>query len=254
MKLDPDTSLVLELMRAAGRPAFETLTPDEARAAYAASRDALQPAPDLVGDVRDFAATGPAGDIPLRCYRPLETTAAESLPGLIYYHGGGWLLGGLDLHDVVCRRLANLARCNVVSVDYRVAPEHKFPAAVEDCAVAVRWVIGNAESLSIDPARLAVGGDLAGGNLAAVMALMARDGGVAAARLPASDLSRRGHDDDHGFVTDGSGRRAADLGHHEVVYRPLYAQPGRSGGLARLAAAGAGPVRRAARPGSDRKP
>ncbi len=178
MKLDPDTSLVLELMRAAGRPAFETLTPDEARAAYAASRDALQPAPDPVGDVRDFAATGPAGDIPLRCYRPLETKAAEILPGLIYYHGGGWLLGGLDSHDVVCRRLANLARCNVVSVDYRMAPEHKFPAAVEDCAVAVRWAIGNAESLSIDPARLAVGGDSAGGNLAAVMALVARDGAL----------------------------------------------------------------------------
>lgn len=176
MQLDPDTLVVLDMMRAANRPAFETLTPAEARDAYAASRAILQPAPAEVADVRDLAVPGPLGDIPLRAYRPLGAAAAEVLPALVYYHGGGWLLGGLDSHDVVCRRLANLAGCAVVSVDYRMAPEHKFPAAVQDSAAATRWAIENAERLRIDPHRVAVGGDSSGGNLAAVMALMARDG------------------------------------------------------------------------------
>jgi len=176
MTLDPDTLVVLDMMRAAGRPPFERLTPDEARAAYAATRAALQPDPDEVAEARDLSAPGPLGDIPLRSYRPAGTGAGEVLPALVYYHGGGWLLGGLESHDVVCRRLSNLARCAVVSVDYRMAPEHKFPAAVQDSAAATRWAVENAGRLRIDPARVAVGGDSAGGNLAAVMALMARDG------------------------------------------------------------------------------
>lgn len=176
MTYDPDTQIVLDMIRAANRPAFETLTPDEARAAYMASREILQPAPEDVAEARDTTVPGPLGDIPLRLYRPLGTTESETLPVLAYYHGGGWLLGGLESHDVVCRRLANLARCAVVSVDYRMAPEHKFPAAVQDCAAATRWVIDNAGLLHVDRRRVAVGGDSAGGNLAAVMALMARDG------------------------------------------------------------------------------
>ena len=174
--LDPDTLVVLEMMRAAGRPPFEQLTPDEARAAYAASRAMLQPDPDEVAEARDLVCPGPLGEVPLRSYRPAGAVEAEPLPALVYYHGGGWVLGGLESHDVVCRRLANLAGCAVVSVDYRMAPEHKFPAAVDDSAAATRWVIENAGRLAIDPSRVAVGGDSAGGNLAAVVALMARDG------------------------------------------------------------------------------
>ena len=174
MPLDADNLTVLEMIRAAGRPPFETLTPAEAREAYANGRALLQPDPDAVEDVRDLAAPAASGDIPLRLYRPAGASG-DRLPGLVWYHGGGWLLGDLNSHDVICRRLANAARCFVVSVDYRMAPEHKFPAAVDDCAAATRWAIEHAADLGIDPARVAVGGNSAGGNLAAVMALMARD-------------------------------------------------------------------------------
>jgi acetyl esterase len=193
MPLDPDAQLVLEMIRAAGRPPFETLTPAEARVAYSNSRKVLQPDGEPVAEVRDAAAPGERGDIPLRLYRPAGTQPDDVLPALVYYHGGGWLLGDLDSHDVICRRFANLARCRVVSVDYRMAPEHKFPAAVEDCAAATGWAVSEASMLGIDPARIAVGGDSAGGNLAAVMALMARDGALPPVALqmliyPATDM------------------------------------------------------------------
>lgn len=178
MTLDPDALLVLDMIRVANRPPFETLSPAEAREAYANSRTVLQPPPEDVAQVRDLAAPGPGGDIPLRLYRGIGAAADETLPVLVYYHGGGWLLGDLDSHDGVCRRFANAARCCVVSVDYRMAPEHKFPACVDDCAAATRWVVAQAGALRIDPARVAVGGDSAGGNLAAVMALLARDGAL----------------------------------------------------------------------------
>ena len=176
MPLDPDARAVIEMMKAAGRPPFEQLSPAEARDAYANSRKVLQPAPEPVGETRDVMVPGPHGDIPVRLYRPEGTDASEVLPALVYYHGGGWLLGGLDSHDGVCRRFANAAKCRVVSVDYRMAPEHKFPAAIDDSAAATRWTIEQAAELRVDPARIAVGGDSAGGNIAAVIALMARDG------------------------------------------------------------------------------
>jgi acetyl esterase len=178
MAIDPDTHALLEMIRLAGRPPFETLTPGEARQAYSASRKVLQPPPEDVADVADSSVAGPLGPIDIRLYRPTGTAGSDVLPALVYFHGGGWLLGDLDSHDGVCRRFANAARCRVVSVDYRMAPEHVFPAAVNDCFAATKYVIDNAASLGIDPAMVAVGGDSAGGNLAAVMALMARDGAL----------------------------------------------------------------------------
>jgi acetyl esterase len=172
MHLHPDDQAVLDLIKASGRPPLTTLTPPEAREAMAASRTVLQPDPAAVAECRDLHA----GGVPARLYRGAGTDAAATLPCLIYFHGGGWVIGDLESHDVVCRQLANLAQCCVISVDYRLAPEHKFPAAVDDSAAATKWIIGNAADLKIDPARVAVGGDSAGGNLAAVLALMARDG------------------------------------------------------------------------------
>lgn len=176
MAIDPDTRAVLDMIRLAGRPPFETLTPAEARQAYSASRKLLQPPPEDVAESSDTTVAGPLGPIGVRMYRPAGTDSSDVLPALVWYHGGGWLLGDLDSHDGVCRRFANAVRCRVISVDYRMAPEHVFPAAVDDCAAATKFVFENAAALGVDAGKVAVGGDSAGGNLAAVMALMSRDG------------------------------------------------------------------------------
>lgn len=174
--LDPDAQTLISIWRASGRPPFEALTPAEARVAFMAGRNVTQPEPQDVAEVRDLSCPGPRGDVKLRAYRPLGTAAHEVLPALVYFHGGGWVVGDLESHDVACRHYANGARCRVVSVDYRMGPEHKFPAAIDDSAAATRFVIAQAAEFRIDPARVAVGGDSAGGNLAAVIALMARNG------------------------------------------------------------------------------
>src|SRR5258705_10627 len=131
------------------------------------------PAPRPAGTcrVRNLAAAGPAGPIPLRLYRPTDGV----LPVFIYFHGGGWVVGDLDTHDVVCRQVAILAQAAVIAVDYRLAPEHRFPAAADDAWSATTWCAAHAAELGIDPHRMAVGGDSAGGGLAALVALMARD-------------------------------------------------------------------------------
>jgi acetyl esterase/lipase len=177
MSLDPDDQQVLDMMKAAGRPPVAALQPEEARKMYRASRAALQPELPDVAELRDLSAPGPAGSIPLRLYRGIGTRPGP-LPVMVFYHGGGYVIGDLDTHDYVCRKIANVAQCCVIAVDYRLAPEHKFPAAVEDSAAALRWIVKEANSLSIDPTRVAVGGDSAGGNLSANMAHLARDGEV----------------------------------------------------------------------------
>src|ERR1700733_1213579 len=165
MELDPGAQRVLDLIREVGRPPYETLPPLEARELYRKGRAVLQPEPPPVALVRDLTAPAPHGAIGLRLYRGAGTRPDAALPALVFFHGGGWVIGDLDTHDGVCRRLANTAACAVVSVDYRLAPEHKFPAAVEDCATATAWIAANAGALGLDPARLAVGGGSAGGNL-----------------------------------------------------------------------------------------
>ena len=174
--LDPDVELLLEAARKAGKPPFEALTPAQAREAYAAGWDILQPAPSDVAAVWDETIAGAGGKLQLRIYRGAGTAPGERLPCLLYLHGGGWVIGNLESHDRLCRKVANVAGICVVAVDYRLAPEHRFPAALDDSACALRWVADNAQALAIAPDRIGVGGDSAGGNLAAVLALMARDG------------------------------------------------------------------------------
>lgn len=178
--LHPQARALLRLMEEKGVPPTHTLTPAEARAFYRERRTFTQPDAPEVASVRGFQAPGPGGPIPLRAYRPLGSAADALLPVLVYFHGGGWVIGDLDTHDVLCRQLANQSGCAVVAVDYRLGPEHRFPAAVDDALAATRWVHGNAAALQVDASRIAVGGDSAGGNLAAVVALAARD----AADLP----------------------------------------------------------------------
>jgi acetyl esterase len=173
--LDPDCRTLLDMARQAGRPAFETVGHLEARSLFKAGFRVLAPDPMPVAEMRDLSLPGPGGAIAARLYRG---SAAAILPCVVYFHGGGWVIGDIDTHDPVCRHLAHAAECAVISVDYRLAPEHKFPAAAEDCIAATAWIAEHAAVLGIDPARLAVAGDSAGGNLAAVVALAARDRGA----------------------------------------------------------------------------
>lgn len=175
--LHPQAQALLRLMEEKGVPPTHTLAVADARKFYRDRRTFTQPEAPEVGAVRNLEARGPAGPIPLRSYRPAGSSAGDRLPVLVYYHGGGWVIGDLDTHDVLCRELSNQSGCAVIAVDYRLAPEHRFPAAVDDALAATRWVRANAAALNVDPDRLAVGGDSAGGNLAAVVALAARDAG-----------------------------------------------------------------------------
>lgn len=171
-KLDPQIEAFLKRMLEQGAPPVQTLTPIEAREMRNPVFIELGGPPQAVTDVENKKVPGPGGDIPLRIYTP---EGSGPFPVLVYFHGGGWVICNLDTHDSICRSLANGASCIVVSVDYRLAPEHKFPAAVEDAYAATQWVARNADHLRGDPERIAVGGDSAGGNLATVVCLMARD-------------------------------------------------------------------------------
>jgi acetyl esterase len=154
---------------------FETGTPEEARIAYDASCPVLQGDREVVASIEDRRIAGPNGLITVRIYRGIGAPA-ENGPGLLYLHGGGWVIGNLESHDEICRWFANLAACTVVCPDYRLAPEHKFPAGLMDCSATLVFMASSAGELGIDPRRIAVAGDSAGGNLAAVLALLPRSG------------------------------------------------------------------------------
>lgn len=177
MALHPQCKFILDQMAAAGGPPMEQMTPQELRADRAAQADAMAALAgpiQQVARVEDRTIPGPAQPIPIRVYWP-ETT--KHLPALVYFHGGGFVIGNLDSVDRTLRALTNASGCVVISVDYRLAPEHKFPAAVEDADAALRYVAEHPDEFDIDPKRIAVGGDSAGGNLATVACLIARDRG-----------------------------------------------------------------------------
>jgi acetyl esterase len=177
--LRPDVEALRRKWLAAGRRPVGELSVTEARAAERTELE-QRGEPEPVADVVDGSLSGPAGPIPIRVYRP---QSAHPLPALVYFFGGGWVLGSLDTGDRVCRRLANSTPCAVVAVSYRRAPEHRFPAAVEDCEAATRWVAEHGAELGVDPRRLAVGGPSAGGNLAAAVGRLAHEHGVPRLRL-----------------------------------------------------------------------
>ena len=173
--LDPNAAALLRLIAERGVPPMHAEPPPQARVSYRNRRFFAQPAPPVVSLVHDKRIPGPGGDLGIRIFRATPDDSASA--ALIYFHGGGWVIGDLDTHDILCRQLALAGGFSVVSVDYRLAPEHRFPAAVDDCIAATQWVRNHAQALRIDPNRIAVGGDSAGGNLAAVVALALRDAG-----------------------------------------------------------------------------
>ncbi len=174
MPLDTQARAYLEQLAALQEAPLHMLPVEAARYRMESRAAALWGKPEPVDRMEDRTLPGPHGPIPVRIYRP---AGDHPFPVLVYFHGGGWVTGSLETHDGVCRALANRAACLLVAVDYRLAPEHKFPAAVEDASAATTWVAEHAAELGGDAARLAVGGDSAGGNLAAVVALRARERG-----------------------------------------------------------------------------
>jgi acetyl esterase len=200
--LDRDAQLYLERLAALSPPPITELAPAEVRlAAEATAADLFGPT-DPVGAVVDQALPGP---VRIRVYQPVGQ--GRDLPLLVYLHGGGWVAGSLDTHDGVCRALCARTPCLVVSVDYRLAPEHRFPAALEDAWAATAWVAEHAASIGGDPSRIAVGGDSAGGTLATVVALRARDHGLALSlQLLVYPVT------DHGFETSSYRELATGYG------------------------------------------
>ena len=173
--LDPQAQALMQLMVDKGVPPVNTLSPAEARASYRSRRTFTQPDAPEVFKVENTHFNQNAVDVPVRIYHPASSQTQAQLPALVYIHGGGWTIGDLDTHDVLCRSLCLQADVVVISVDYRMGPEHKFPAAFDDCVAAFQWTVQNANRLGIDAKRIAMGGDSAGGNLTAAACLQLRE-------------------------------------------------------------------------------
>lgn len=173
MPLDPQVQAVLLGLEQMGGPLLVDVTPEEGRVMFARMALAGGP-PEPCASVDELTIPGPASELRARVYAP---SGDRPMAVMVFFHGGGWVIGDLDTHDPLCRALANASGSIVVSVDYRLAPEHKFPAAVEDAYAATSWVADHAAELGADPDRLGVGGDSAGGNLSAAVALLARERG-----------------------------------------------------------------------------
>jgi acetyl esterase len=223
--LASDMHALISVARSAGNRSYTNLLPPAEARAYnrrgAAAAAARPPIP--MARVEGLEIPGLGGSIPCRHYLPLGLAAGVAPPLLVYYHGGGWVIGDLDTHDGVCRFLAAKAGVQVLSVGYRLAPEHPFPAPVEDAWSAFAWAVENAASLGADPRRVAVGGDSAGGNMAGVVSLLARDGGGAAPAMqlliypvtdPADDMPSRQ------LFADGFMLTKADMDYFEGMYLP----------------------------------
>ena len=210
-KLSPKARAIVDQI--AALPQLPTLTPVEARGRPVP----LEAAPEAVGSVTARTIPGPAGPMAVRIYRPKDAMRAA----LVYFHGGGWVVGSLESADASCRALANRSRCVVISIDYRLAPETKFPGAVDDAYAATRWVADNAAELRIDPTKIAVGGASAGGNLAAAVGLVAREkGGPKIAfqllTVPVAELSSKA--ESHRQFAEGYGLSAADMTWYATHY------------------------------------
>lgn len=175
MPLDPQVAALRDARLSDGFVPLYEQSLAEARAADLADIQAAGGSPEPVTSVEDREIPGPAGPLSARIYRP---ASEETLPTLVYFFGGGWVLGSIETSDGICRRLANAVPCQVITVGYRLAPENPFPAAVHDCHAAVRWIASNAAELGVDPDRIVVGGDSAGGNLAAVVAQLCTQEGI----------------------------------------------------------------------------
>ncbi len=167
VRLDRQCHVMLALLERSGMPTLDQLGPEGARAELERQRRLVDAPPEPLARVEDRSIPGVDGDIPVRIYTP--RTSPDPLPAVVYFHGGGFVVGDLESHDAVCRHLCRRADVTVIAVDYRLAPEDPFPAAVEDACSAFRWVHANADSLGVDPDRVAIGGDSAGGNLSAVV-------------------------------------------------------------------------------------
>jgi len=178
MKLDPQAQAILDIQAAAwakGAAKFHELSAKAARETYLRGCEAFASPAPKVESVTDLAFEGPGGPLPVRLYRPLDSDSDALLPVLVFFHGRGFVVGDLDSHDTLCRRLCNQGGFAVLAVDYSRAPEHPFPAAMDDAYAAVEWAAAHGAEYGIDPSRMAVGGDSAGGTLSAVVCLMARD-------------------------------------------------------------------------------